>query len=852
MLSAVLEIENVRQTLQGNALANPAISFSLRNDMAGECVLQTRRTNSVLSSFSMLFGSSKAGNMKEVNLKLGVLAVSGYISTDSHHNKLLQFVYINGRLVKKTPLHSCINNVIANSLIARGLSRQSVSSKWRSSNNEVDVGTPRRVSEKNGIYVLMLKCPRTDYDICLEPAKTLIEFKEWDTVLDFFVQVVKDFLIKHNLTLGPESAGGEETSPCDGTSEVESEAANVQSPTIFSDSMEETESCSIEEETVNQKEEIGCIEESSDDEQTNVIDHSTGTRKVESNAPVIHDSAPAILHLNRESSDGLQTNITDHSVDTHEVESNVPVIRESAPAVLHLNRPLRSPLNQRSISSKLANILQRQKHGGKSNTLQQSVCSRRSRHPQNLLLPHKRNSCLPVSGGIYSQSRLLCAGHDARTLSTTSSCSSVMQTTSAESVHSSDAAIPIGTVSVSSPEVMLACNDCPVPASSFAHSVPSLSRIPAVTNVSMAGESLPLSTVILPQISCATSKSSTISYSLNTIVSNQFSSHSNSAPDPSLSSAAIPQNAPFSTSQPPSPSSLSLTQNIPMQETHLPFSFSNSDSATNSQQLSVPMIPVKGSAPVFQVIQREGVTESATEQQQQQQGSCVPVTTKPDCLDCKANASASHSETAGGIVSEGTDGVYCIVERTETGLIIQSTEEGFQTSSNYRDCPSPVPDQNTDSTTTSCTIWKEKIDPRTAKAIYIHSKTGNCRTSKPDNYAEGSQDSLAVMDTTNQSGSIVQEELSTSYGARPITAAPHLSFDFEHFLPPSAKQLRLSDSAASHGILSLCSVSSGAGDDGDKESRRREEDCEDEEPSFHSLLRSWKNPAFLPGEEVSG
>ena len=207
LIKVDLELENIRQTLLCVALANPSISFSLRNDMIGECVLQTRRTNSVLASFSVLFGSSKASSMKELIFEHSIFRITGYISTECHHGKQLQFVYVNGRLVKKTALHLCVNNLIANSLIARSLSRQADA---RGCGLVADITSPRRTSEKHGMYVLMVKCPRTEYDVCLEPAKTLIEFRDWDVVLDCLTQVVRQFLVKYSLTLGPEYMGSEE------------------------------------------------------------------------------------------------------------------------------------------------------------------------------------------------------------------------------------------------------------------------------------------------------------------------------------------------------------------------------------------------------------------------------------------------------------------------------------------------------------------------------------------------------------------------------------------------------------------------------------------------------------------
>ena len=207
-LSEALEIESIRQTLRGLALADPSISFSLRNDAMADCVMQIKKTCSLLGTFSVLFGSKRAGSMKEVHHRSGLFVISGIVSTESHYSKSLQFVFINGRLVKKTALHTCVNNILSNSLICRSILRRGDSSKWSGAETGRDTASPRRTSDKHGVYVLKLKCPRTEYDICLEPAKTLVEFKNWDIVLDALREAVGTFLRRHSLNLGLENPEG--------------------------------------------------------------------------------------------------------------------------------------------------------------------------------------------------------------------------------------------------------------------------------------------------------------------------------------------------------------------------------------------------------------------------------------------------------------------------------------------------------------------------------------------------------------------------------------------------------------------------------------------------------------------
>ena len=208
-MSGILELEQVKRSVESIALVNPSVSFSVRNDATGECVLQTHKTNSVVARFGLLFGADKTTGVKDVSLSHAEFELSGFISVDGHHNKSLQFIYVNGRVVKKTQLHTCVNNMLANSLVARRPSRVSESS-WQGKEQEsgTEVIGHRHAQDIFGIYVLQIKCPRSEYDICLEPAKTLIEFKDWDGILSAIEMLVRDFLVKNNLTLGTVNPSG--------------------------------------------------------------------------------------------------------------------------------------------------------------------------------------------------------------------------------------------------------------------------------------------------------------------------------------------------------------------------------------------------------------------------------------------------------------------------------------------------------------------------------------------------------------------------------------------------------------------------------------------------------------------
>ncbi len=201
-ITKALELERIRKVLEALALVNLQKSFSLRDDETGELILQTHKTSSIVTNFGHLFGSDKSLNMKVVSAIHGCFKVSGYVSTEGHHNKSMQFVYVNGRIVKKTALHTCINSLLANSVIGRKISRQG-DSKSNELLQDKEFLSPKRVPDRYGIYILMIECPRDEYDICLEPSKTLIEFRQWEEVLLAVETAVRRHLVENSLTLGP-------------------------------------------------------------------------------------------------------------------------------------------------------------------------------------------------------------------------------------------------------------------------------------------------------------------------------------------------------------------------------------------------------------------------------------------------------------------------------------------------------------------------------------------------------------------------------------------------------------------------------------------------------------------------
>ncbi|CAG2232868.1 MLH3 [Mytilus edulis] len=171
-----LDLEKIRQKVESIALIKPSISLSLRNDVSGHVVLQTHKTNNILNTFTYLFGPGKSKSLTEVSGKEVDFAVEGYIGKKGVNKKDYQFIYINGRNVLKTKLHKVVNHQLSKSLILRRKLELSTN-KFR---GHIMNTSPTKTTDQHGIYVLNVTCPYKEYDITFEPAKTLVEFKNFE------------------------------------------------------------------------------------------------------------------------------------------------------------------------------------------------------------------------------------------------------------------------------------------------------------------------------------------------------------------------------------------------------------------------------------------------------------------------------------------------------------------------------------------------------------------------------------------------------------------------------------------------------------------------------------------------
>ncbi|XP_062198745.1 DNA mismatch repair protein MLH3 isoform X2 [Phragmites australis] len=185
------ELYNVKKCVLQIALIHPQVSLRLLDIDSEDELLYTTPSSSPLPLISNSFGDDVSRCLHEIAISDQDWVLSGHISapTDLFCTKDFQYLYINSRFVNRNPIHNMLNNLAASfqsSLIKR--------------NEEIDVRSRKR--QKTDVYpayLLNLCCPRSSYDLHFEPTKTIVEFKDWQTVLFFFEQTFTNYWKKHAL-----------------------------------------------------------------------------------------------------------------------------------------------------------------------------------------------------------------------------------------------------------------------------------------------------------------------------------------------------------------------------------------------------------------------------------------------------------------------------------------------------------------------------------------------------------------------------------------------------------------------------------------------------------------------------
>eukprot|EP01105_Mastigella_eilhardi_P004341 TRINITY_DN1577_c0_g1_i6.p1 TRINITY_DN1577_c0_g1~~TRINITY_DN1577_c0_g1_i6.p1 ORF type:complete len:548 (-),score=109.29 TRINITY_DN1577_c0_g1_i6:703-2277(-) len=159
-----LAVEKTKRALEAVALSYPAIGISVFNLRTDTRVLHTSKHDSVLATFSELFGGAKAGVLRPLpehhNTKYHF---SGYVhspTAELYSTTDFQFFYVNNRSLTSCEFHRLLNKIY------KAFQPQT------------------RTYDRYPSFVICLECDPALYDVTVEPDKSRVLFSDEKTPLD--------------------------------------------------------------------------------------------------------------------------------------------------------------------------------------------------------------------------------------------------------------------------------------------------------------------------------------------------------------------------------------------------------------------------------------------------------------------------------------------------------------------------------------------------------------------------------------------------------------------------------------------------------------------------------------------
>ncbi|CAH0550030.1 unnamed protein product [Brassicogethes aeneus] len=164
-----LELEEVKVSITSLIIINPGVSFTLRNDITGDLILNSVKHKDVIHSFLSIY-SDVADNLEVLKVKKDKITVEGLIHKELCKSKKMQYIYVNKRPVINTELQSIICNLLKK------------------------IDRSKKSAERWPIFVINIKCPYSELDMITNHAKTVVEFKNFDLIKKCMEKLANVFL----------------------------------------------------------------------------------------------------------------------------------------------------------------------------------------------------------------------------------------------------------------------------------------------------------------------------------------------------------------------------------------------------------------------------------------------------------------------------------------------------------------------------------------------------------------------------------------------------------------------------------------------------------------------------------
>ncbi|CAK9006090.1 DNA mismatch repair protein Mlh3 (MutL protein homolog 3) [Durusdinium trenchii] len=180
----------LRRRLDRMALLRPQLALRLRTGPREVEIIDLKQED-VMSRMQRVLGLSCARALCRVQLSSSRSACSleGVISRlkDGHASDQFMFLYINGRFVEETPIHTSIANFYATSSFSKvqsGRGPQSIAAA--------------AAGNLRPLFVLNLMCPVEWYDLNFLPDRSVAQFRDWKQPIYFILNCLRRVWFERN------------------------------------------------------------------------------------------------------------------------------------------------------------------------------------------------------------------------------------------------------------------------------------------------------------------------------------------------------------------------------------------------------------------------------------------------------------------------------------------------------------------------------------------------------------------------------------------------------------------------------------------------------------------------------
>ncbi|CAH1117325.1 unnamed protein product [Phaedon cochleariae] len=171
-----LELDEIKRGIESLIILHPKVTFSVRNDVTCELILNSQKSQDLISSFKHLH-PNLGDDFNLMKISKNQLTIDALIYKTMSENKNLQYIYVN-----KRPIFSSKIQKLVGSLFKK--------------NKKNDRKNPVAALTKYPVYVINIKCPISKVDVLFNPTKTMVVFENWDIIHRCINKLIDSFFGK--------------------------------------------------------------------------------------------------------------------------------------------------------------------------------------------------------------------------------------------------------------------------------------------------------------------------------------------------------------------------------------------------------------------------------------------------------------------------------------------------------------------------------------------------------------------------------------------------------------------------------------------------------------------------------